>query len=253
EKAFVTGWNLLLSYVIGILGYGVKESSVLNTVFTAVNIAILVFIIIAGFIKGDLNNWYITQEAILNATYHMENFTLTQNETTDFGVGGFFPFGFEGTLAGAATCFYAFVGFNCIATTGEEVQNPQKAIPLGIVVSLFICFLAYFGVSAALTLLMPYYLLETHSPLYLWPLNMLAGSLQNMLWLWDSSLHSEQGLRCLLGGCKLRERYYRRNGPSLITHQGDVGITEPNENNRANEAKEPDTNRGLMVGKNFSQ
>lgn len=55
-----------------ILAYGVKESAVLNVVFTAVNVAVLVFIIISGFIKGDINNWHISQEAILNATQQME-------------------------------------------------------------------------------------------------------------------------------------------------------------------------------------
>ena len=49
-----------------------KESAIVNKVFTAINTVVLVFVIISGFIKGDSDNWYISEETILNGTMYAE-------------------------------------------------------------------------------------------------------------------------------------------------------------------------------------
>lgn len=130
---------ILTLVVTGVLASGVKQSSVFSTVCNVVNLAVVGFIIIAGAFYVRRENW--SQKS------------------------GFFPYGVSGVLGGAATCFYAFVGFDVIATTGQETKNPQRTIPLAIMISLFIVFMCYFSVSSIITLMLPYYKLDKLSPI----------------------------------------------------------------------------------------
>ncbi|XP_044584976.1 cationic amino acid transporter 3-like [Cotesia glomerata] len=201
--AFVIGWNLILEYVIGtasvarglsnyvdslidnkmrnyfhsimpievsflsdypdffafgvvmllivLLCVGVQESSYLNMGFTVINLTTILIVIVAGSIKADPANWSIDPSTI-------------PPEIKNPGTGGFMPFGISGVMIGAAKCFYGFVGFDAVAATGEEAKNPQKTIPLAIVISLAVIFAAYFSISTVLTMMWPYYLQDPEAP-----------------------------------------------------------------------------------------
>ncbi|XP_020621892.1 cationic amino acid transporter 3-like isoform X2 [Orbicella faveolata] len=128
---------LLILVVTVTLCFGAKLTSVTTNVITAINIVVIVLIIILGASFAEEKNW-----------------------TDDF-----LPFGFSGVLAASASAFYAFVGFDVIATAVEESNNPSKDVPVATILTIGICFVAYFGVSAVLTLMWPYYKLSERSAL----------------------------------------------------------------------------------------
>ncbi|KAB0794529.1 hypothetical protein PPYR_11368 [Photinus pyralis] len=143
---FSLGVVLLFSLALAL---GARESSFVNNIFTMVNLSVVVFAIVSGLWKADISNWSIPESEVPEG----------------YGTGGFAPYGFAGIIKGAATCFYGFIGFDCIATAGEEAKTPQKSIPIAIIVSLSVIFLAYFGMSTVLTMMLPYYLQDTNAPL----------------------------------------------------------------------------------------
>ncbi|XP_070560917.1 cationic amino acid transporter 4-like [Ptychodera flava] len=128
------GLVLVLSVCVAL---GAKFSAKLNTVLTFINLSVVVFVLCLGFYLADIRNW-----------------------ESD---GGFAPFGFSGIISGAAACFYAYVGFDVIATSGEEVKNPARSIPIALIVSLTVVSLAYVGASMTLTLMVPYYAIKPES------------------------------------------------------------------------------------------
>ncbi|XDV48671.1 hypothetical protein PO909_018055 [Leuciscus waleckii] len=122
------------------ISFGVRVSSWLNHIFSAISMAVIAFILVFGFILADPVNWSARE-------------------------GGFAPFGFSGIMAGTATCFYAFVGFDVIAASSEEASNPQKAIPIATAISLGLAATAYVLVSTVLTLMVPWHTLDPNSAL----------------------------------------------------------------------------------------
>uniref|UniRef100_A0A8C1MM17 Solute carrier family 7 member 14b n=1 Tax=Cyprinus carpio TaxID=7962 RepID=A0A8C1MM17_CYPCA len=139
EESYPDLLALLITMVVTVIvSLGVKNSVSFNNALNVVNLVVWVFMVFAGlfFLSGE--NW--------------EN-------------GRFLPYGWSGVLQGAATCFYAFIGFDIIATTGEEAKSPDTSIPYAITASLITCLTAYVSVSVILTLLVPFNLIDGDAPL----------------------------------------------------------------------------------------
>nr|XP_023502773.1 cationic amino acid transporter 4-like [Equus caballus] len=126
---FLAAGVILLASAL--VSYGVGVSSWLNRTFSAINLVVILFIIILGFMLARPHNWSAEE-------------------------GGFAPFGFSGIIDGAATCFIAFQGFGAIAASSMEAQNPKRAVPIAIAISLGLAAGTNILVSAALTFMVPW-------------------------------------------------------------------------------------------------
>ena len=118
-----------------LLGIGVRESVRVNAVMVLVKLfAIAVFVAVAAS-NVDPSNW-----------------------------SPFMPFGWEGVMGGAALIFFAYIGFDAVSTAAEEARNPQRDLPIGILVSLGVCTLIYILVAGLLTAVVAYPSLNVGSP-----------------------------------------------------------------------------------------
>ncbi|KAH9728621.1 Cationic amino acid transporter 2 vacuolar [Citrus sinensis] len=133
---------ILVLIVTGLLCVGIKESTIAQAIVTTANVLAMLFVIIAGSYLGFKTGW---------SGYELPT--------------GYFPFGVNGMLAGSATVFFAFIGFDAVASTAEEVKNPQRDLPLGIGTALSICCALYMLVSIVIVGLVPYYEMDPDTPI----------------------------------------------------------------------------------------
>ncbi|MDU2066117.1 MAG: amino acid permease [Sporomusaceae bacterium] len=114
---------------------GTKESATLNRILVGVKlIAVFLFLLLAG-PHVNTANW-----------------------------SPFMPFGFAGVAGGAAIIFFAYIGFDAVATAAEECKNPNRDLPIGIIGSLIVCTVLYIAVAAVLTGVVPYSELNNAEP-----------------------------------------------------------------------------------------
>lgn len=117
----------IVALITLLLVRGVKESARLNNIIVGIKVAVVLLFILIGVFHVNPVNWQ-----------------------------PFMPFGWGGVFQGAAIIFFAYIGFDAVSTAAEEVKNPQRDLPRGIIGSLLICTILYIVVSGILTGMVPY-------------------------------------------------------------------------------------------------
>ncbi|MFI5754815.1 amino acid permease [Streptomyces sp. NPDC051569] len=153
---------LLVLVLTGILILGVKLSSRVTTVIVAVKVTVVLIVIIVGALYITSSNYQpfippsrpVSGGSGLNAPLIQVIFGFTPS---NFGVMGIFT--------AAAVVFFAFIGFDIVATSAEETRNPQRDVPRGILGSLIICTVLYVAVSIVVTGMQKYTELTVDAPL----------------------------------------------------------------------------------------
>ncbi|MBB5337056.1 amino acid permease [Pectinatus brassicae] len=183
--AFIVGWNLVLEYTVtssavaaGWAGYvtGLFKSAGIHLPFALTHVpadggiinipAILITLLLSIFlIRGTKESTRLNRILVGVKLLAVFIFLLLAGpHVNTMNWQPFMPFGFSGVAGGAAIVFFAYIGFDAVATTAEECKNPSRDLPIGMIGSLIICTILYVIVAAVLTGVVPYTHLNNPEP-----------------------------------------------------------------------------------------
>lgn len=147
-------FNLAAFVMVALLGalvcYGIKESMRVNLVLVAVKLFIVLFVIVAGIGFIDPGNYQPFVPEAAGTAGAAGGWLHTPLVQTLFGIE---PqvYGVLGIVSAASVVFFAYIGFDVVATTAEEARRPQRDLPIGILGSLAICTVLYVAVALVIT------------------------------------------------------------------------------------------------------
>jgi APA family basic amino acid/polyamine antiporter len=152
------GGLLIVSVVATLIALGTKLSSRFSQVITAIKVSVVVLVVAVGafYIKSANYSPFIPKpEAGGDAT------GINQSVLSLLSGAHSSHYGWYGVLAGASIVFFAFIGFDIVATMAEETKRPQRDVPRGILASLAIVTVLYVAVSVVLSGMVSYTQLKT--------------------------------------------------------------------------------------------
>ncbi|MDL5036384.1 amino acid permease [Comamonas resistens] len=149
---------VIVAVFTALLMLGTKASARVNNLFTLIKIAITLFVIVVGFTYVDLKNY---TPFVPPAQPPVVSHGVTGDIWGQPMLAWLFgaqpsQYGWLGVISGASLVFFAFIGFDVVATSAEEVKDPQKTLPRGIFGGLAMVTVLYILVTLALTGMVPY-------------------------------------------------------------------------------------------------
>ncbi|WP_308250708.1 amino acid permease [Nonomuraea rhizosphaerae] len=153
---------VIVLILTGVLVAGIKLSSRVNLVIVAIKVAVILLVIVAGlfFVKAANYTPFVPAP---KATEEVGGLAAPLIQVL-FGVTPV-AYGAIGIFSAAAIVFFAFIGFDIVATAAEETVEPQRDLPRGIIGSLAICTVLYVAVSLVVVGMQRYDQLSVKAPL----------------------------------------------------------------------------------------
>lgn len=183
--AWIVGWNIVLEYLVAAGAVAIGWSAYLSELFHSMGIILPATLTRSPAAGGFLNLPAVLialAVALIVTTGTRESATVNRVVVAaKIGVvllfiflgaphvnpanwRPFLPYGYAGIAHGAAIIFFAYIGFDAVATAAEETRRPRRDLPIGIIGSLAVCTTLYILVTVVLTGLVPYGQLNVASP-----------------------------------------------------------------------------------------